>query len=85
MPHFDPYRFDFFGFIQSLQSFVLYRGIFFLIIIGYIVLHAVVFAQIHSLNKIITLPVASTILKFISIGFIVVGFFLLAFMIQIHI
>lgn len=65
-----------FQFGQTLQPIFLYRWILVVVTLGYLIFHAIVLNQIHSMDKIITQPLSSTILSFVSAIFIFGGIIL---------
>jgi len=76
---------DIFQAVQSIQASFVYKGIFALILLGYIIFHMIILAQIHSMNKIITQPVSSSILGLTSVIQITLGIALLLFVLYIPI
>lgn len=85
MPQFNINPVAIFQFIQSLQPVFFYKWILLLLLIGYLIFHLIVFNQIRSLDKIVTQPLSSTILGFISVAFLVagIGLFIFVFTIQV--
>lgn len=71
--------------IQIAQSLLVYKGIFVLLLIGYILFHLIILAQIRSMNKIITQPISASILGFASLAQIALGIALLLFVLYIPI
>lgn len=83
MQHFNLPAIDIFQLIQSIQSLLVYKGIFVLLLIGYILFHLIILAQIRSMNKIITQPISAGILAFASLAQIALGIALLLFVLYI--
>ncbi|HEX8965216.1 MAG TPA: DUF5657 family protein [Patescibacteria group bacterium] len=71
--------------LQVVQSLLVYKAIFVLLLIGYILFHLIILAQIRSMNKIITQPISASILGFASLAQIALGIALLLFVIYIPI
>jgi hypothetical protein len=68
---------DVFTIFQVLQPVIFYKGALGLLLIGYIIFHLVAWYQIRSMDRIITQPLSSSILGFVSLGFIASGIGLL--------
>jgi len=85
MPHFDLTNFDFLKLIQSLQLLFFYKWIFIFFIFSYIIFHLIILNQIRSMDKIITQPLSSTVLGFISLFLIAAGILLVVFVFSIGI
>lgn len=77
MQLFDPSKLTGAGLIHFIQSPALIKWIFLLLLISYTIYSLVVLRQIKSMEEVITQPISSTIVTFISLLFIAVGILLI--------
>jgi hypothetical protein len=85
MPQFNLSTFDFIKLIQSLQPLFFYKWIFIFFILAYVIFHLIILNQIRSMDKIITQPLSSAILGFISLSLLAAGVLLIVFVFSIRI
>ena len=85
MPPFSLTNVDIIKLFQSLQPMFFYKWIFLLFIASFIIFHLIVLNQIRSMDKIITQPLSSAILGFISLALISTGVILLVVVFSIRV
>lgn len=77
MQEFNINHLNIFQLFQAVQPILFYKGVFALLAFGFIIFHLVIWYQVRSMDRIITQPLSSTILGFISLAFIASGIGLL--------
>jgi len=67
---FNVNSFDLITFFQGLRPLFFIKWIFIIILLGYVLFQLVVFRQIKSMERVITQPISSSIVAFVSLAFI---------------
>lgn len=73
----NPSQFDLVTFLQMLKPLFFIKMVFLLLVAGYILFQFIIYRQIKSMEKIITQPISSAIVTFISLAFIAVSVILM--------
>jgi hypothetical protein len=85
MIHLNFSLFDIFQFSQTiLQSQIVYKGVILLLLSGYLILQLIVLNQINAMDKIITQPVSTTILRLLSFILIASGIIMFILIVNLH-